>query len=464
MNIDFSQYSRSCGESALIALRHYFPQLPGWFESIPDFRQPGKILFSGDFLCHLALWQRISGIESNNKFESELAQSENLLRNLKAYLGREIPELPGIDTICYFMQRLPPEHLQKIIDNMIYTLNRKKFLDSLKTDNDYILLGVDGVHAFSSTRPLEHSTHKTHGNDKTTYHKYFLEAKIISRQGIVLSVHTEPVENPDGEFDKQDCETKAFKRLVLAVAKKHPHMKFFILLDSLYCNEPVINLCRSHGWGYSVAFKGASQNRPLMDEFIEGINLDRKNRKTIEFRQNSRSRLRIELKWCNNASHRFDGKEVKGLNYIEGVITRKHADGRETVFKMAYITSMEISMMNALDIFNTCRERWKIENQGFNFQKNSALNIGHNFCSRGHAAFNYYLFAQMAHIILQLTCLTDIVKHWRKKQDLGDDTAGNSLLKLFHTFKRIFEKIKLDLFEKVMNLYEFKDLRIRLPT
>jgi hypothetical protein len=448
----------------LIALRHYFPHLPGWFESIPDFRQPGKIVYSGDFLCHLALWQRISGIESNNKFESELEQSENLPRNLKTYLGREIPELPGIDAICYFMQGLPPEHLQKIIDNMIHTLNRKKFLDSLKTDDDYILLGVDGVQAFSSGRPLKHSTHKTHGNGRTTYHKYFLEAKIVSRQGIVLSVHTEPVENPDGEFDKQDCETKAFKRLAQAVARKHPHMKFFILLDSLYCNEPVINICRSHGWGCSVAFKGASQNRPLMDEFIEGINSARKNRKTIELKQNSRSSLKIELKWCNNASHRFGGKEVKGLNYIEGVITRRHADGMETVFKMAYITSTEISMLNALEVFNTCRERWKIENNGFNFQKNSALNVGHNFCSKGHAAFNYYLFAQIAHTILQLTCLTDIVRHWRKKQGLEEDTVKNNLLKLFRTFKRIFEKIKLDLFEKVMNLYEFEDLRIRIQT
>lgn len=445
-------------------MRHYFPQLSRWFEAIPDFRQRGKILFPGEILCHLALWQRISGIESNNKFESELEQAENLLRNLKTYLGRNLKELPGIDTICYFMQGLPPWHLQKIIDNMISTLSRKKFLDSLKTDNGYILLGVDGVQAFSTTRPLEHSTHKKHGNGNTTYHKYFLEAKIISRQGIVLSVHTEPVENPDGEFDKQDCETKAFKRLVQALAKKHPHMKFFILLDSLYCSQPVINLCRKHGWGYSVAFKGARQNRPLMDEFTEEINLHRKNRKTIELRQNSRSRLRIELKWCNNASHRFGGKEVCGLNYIEGVITRKHADGRETVFKMAYITSMEISMTNALEVFNTCRERWKIENQGFNFQKNSALNIGHNFCSKGHAAFNYYLFAQIAHTILQLTCLTDIVKHWRKKKGFEDDTAKTTLLKLFRTFKRIFEKIKLDLFEKVMNLYEFKDLRIRIPT
>ena len=119
-------------------------------------------------------------------------------------------------------------------------------------------------------------------------------------------------------------------------------------------------------------------------------------------------------------------------------------------------------MLNALEVFNTCRERWKIENHGFNFQKNSALNIGHNFCSKGHAAFNYYLFAQIAHAILQLTCLTDIVKHWRKKQGFEEDTAKHTLLKLFRTFKRIFEKIKLDLFEKVMNLYEFEDLRIRI--
>jgi len=45
----------------------------------------------------------------------------------------------------------------------------------------------------NSSRRLEHSPHKPHGDDKATYHKYLLEMKIMFRHNIVFSVHTKPV-------------------------------------------------------------------------------------------------------------------------------------------------------------------------------------------------------------------------------------------------------------------------------
>jgi len=449
----------------LIVLRHYFPQLPDWFRGIEDFRKENRIHFSGELLCQLVLWQRLSGIESNRRLEAEMAQAEHLPHNLARYMGCELPELPSIDTICYYLHHLQPEELQGVIDSMVSALNRKKLLEGLKSAAGFLLLAVDGIHVFSSSRPLEHSTYRQHGDGRTTYHQYYLEAKIVAPNGMALSVHTEAIENPDGEFDKQDCELKAFRRLIDAVARKHPQMKFLVLLDSLYCNAPVITAIRAHGWGYAVGFKGARQNRPLMDEFTEGINGCRTNRKTLSLRHNSKSELVLQLRWCNGASHLFSGKTLlDGLNYIEGMITRKFADGHESTFKLAFVVHTEITAANAREVFQTCRQRWKIENQGFNFQKNHGLHLGHCFCSRGHAAHNYYLFAQMAHIVLQLTALSDILKHWRKKQASDDVPQVDTLLQRFGSFKVIMNKIRLELFDKVMTLYEFSDLRIRLPT
>ena len=80
------------------------------------------------------------------------------------------------------------------------------------------------------------------------------------------------------------------------------------------------------------------------------------------------------------------------------------------------------------------------------------------------AVENYYLFAQMAHIVLQLTALSDTLKHWRKKQASDDVPQVDTLLQLFGSFKVIMNKIRLELFDKLMPIYEFSDLRIRLPT
>ena len=48
------------------------------------------------------------------------------------------------------------------------------------------------------------------------------------------------------------------------------------------------------------------------------------------------------------------------------------------------------------------RRRWKIENEGFNEQKNGTYNISH-LCSRNDNALKiHYIFIQLAHIIRQL--------------------------------------------------------------
>ena len=55
------------------------------------------------------------------------------------------------------------------------------------------------------------------------------------------------------------------------------------------------------------------------------------------------------------------------------------------------------------------RQRWKIENEGFNEQKNGTYNITH-LCSRFENALkNHYLFIQIAHTIRQLLELGSLV-------------------------------------------------------
>ena len=48
------------------------------------------------------------------------------------------------------------------------------------------------------------------------------------------------------------------------------------------------------------------------------------------------------------------------------------------------------------------RCRWKIENQGFNIQKNAGYGLEHIFSHNTNAQKNFYLLLQIAHIINQL--------------------------------------------------------------
>ena len=48
------------------------------------------------------------------------------------------------------------------------------------------------------------------------------------------------------------------------------------------------------------------------------------------------------------------------------------------------------------------RKRWKIENEGFNIQKNGTFDIGHLYSKNVTAIKVHYLMIQIAHIIRQL--------------------------------------------------------------
>ena len=67
-----------------------------------------------------------------------------------------------------------------------------------------------------------------------------------------------------------------------------------------------------------------------------------------------------------------------------------------------YITSLDVNDDNIVEIIDLGRNRWKIENQGFNIQKNNIFDITH-MCSLNYNAMKaHYLFIQIAHTIRQL--------------------------------------------------------------
>ena len=91
--------------------------------------------------------------------------------------------------------------------------------------------------------------------DKVSYSHQVLEAKLVCANGFSLSLGTQWIENPEGDFDKQDCEAKAFKRLAKQLKRDFPRLPICIVADGLYPNEPFFETCRSNQWEYICTFK-----------------------------------------------------------------------------------------------------------------------------------------------------------------------------------------------------------------
>ena len=84
-----------------------------------------------------------------------------------------------------------------------------------------------------------------------------LEAKIVTEGGLAQSVETEFIENTN-RYTKQDCELKAFYRLVKRLKRQYPQLKICLLLDSLYVADPVFKILDKYKWKYIITFKEGS--------------------------------------------------------------------------------------------------------------------------------------------------------------------------------------------------------------
>ena len=445
------------------AVNHYFPDLTNLFHSINDFRQAGKIEYEPELIIWMSILERLAGFKSNNDYEKALNSSSEIEKNISYFLEEEIDELPSLDTLCYFFMKLQPKELHNIINKMFHHLDRKKFINKLKTKGGHLLLAIDGVQTFSTHREIEHSINREHKNDTKTYHQYFLEAKIVSSNGFVISLDTEFIENPTSEFDKQDCEQKAAIRLLERIAKEHPHLKFIILGDALYCNSVIMDICNSNSWGYSLTFKGKTKYPLLLEYINEEYNLSQKSNNCVRIlKETTNTKLYVELRWCNNVKYDFGGHGSREINYLEGKIFKVKNGVTSEVTTFSFLVSEATDLTTVFRKFQECRKRWKIENEGFNFQKNNILNIGHSYSSRGHAGQNFYLIAQIAHTIIQLAALTDIAGQVRRRITGENDNLSQSLKTIFTTFWAIADRVKNELLEKIFKPPLIKNMRIRL--
>ena len=67
-----------------------------------------------------------------------------------------------------------------------------------------------------------------------------------------------------------------------------------------------------------------------------------------------------------------------------------------------WITSFKITQKNKEELVYYGRQRWKIENEGFNMQKNGTFDIEHIYSMNYNAMKAHYFFIQFAHTIRQL--------------------------------------------------------------
>lgn len=381
----------------LMIQNHFFKNFKEWIEEMTDPRTLSYITYKQTDLIYLGLLKNVCSVESMHQMEERFNET-NCADTLRLLSGnRKLEEVPHCDTLNYYLERLSPECLSELRKKMITSLIRGKQFYKNRLLGQYwrVILDGTGVACFSERHCenclVESRVYKD-GKKVTVYYHKVLEAKIVLGNKMILSLGTEFIENENADASKQDCEINAAKRLLMRIKREYPRLQICIQGDALYATEPMMELCRLNGWHYIFSHK-ETQQKVLAENY---------RLLTVETGKQEASGISLEkgvAAYYNGVDKLAGKKEVMNVYEYD---CKKMKKGKEAEGHFQWITDINITKRNVEELVNAGRGRWKIENEGFNNQKNGIYHIQHLNSRNSNAMKNHYLLTQIADILMQL--------------------------------------------------------------
>ncbi len=387
-------------------VKHFFPEFRRWLKNIDEPRKnENNIIYPQKVLLWIGILLFMLKLKARRQINYKMTEPA-FVKNLSLLSKTALEKIPHDSTVEYYMEKLSPEELEKLITKMINRLIRMKVLAKFRIAGHY-MVAIDGTgHLVFKERHCEHCLTKKKKGKVIYYYHNILEAKLVTETGIALSMATEFIENPRRGVSKQDCELKAFYRLAEKIKRRFPQLKIVLLLDALYAGNPTFNICDRNRWKYFITFKEGSMPEAYQ-EFLSIIECQKMHK--IEKKKTAEEiDKKQQLRWVNDIT--FRGPAFNVLSCKETVRDK----GKKKTTDFLWFTNFNINEDNCEILQRGGRLRWKIENEGFNIQKNGGYNLQHPYSMDETAMKNYYLLMQIAHLLSQLmeqgSLFTDNVK------------------------------------------------------
>ncbi len=376
-------------------LSQHFPDLEQRLDNLPDERirktyKMSEIIFAA-IMLYVLQGQSRHGMNQNRKTAKF---KHNYERAFKL-------RLPHMDTVTAVLEHLAPSELEKISIEWVKRLLDSRIFHRHRLLNKYHTVAVDATgYASYQKEPNWPCPYKTYKNDKVTWVQPILCAKLVLPNGLCIPLLTEWVMNEEA-YEKQDCELKAFKRLAKQLKTYFPRLPICILADGLYANGPFFDICKTHDWSYAVVLKD-TQLKDIWDEVAVFNQLYASNQHSVEQIISTTQRIYKDFRWINDLTY-----QEHTLSWLEGNIDEqqqnKQGQWQSQKHRFVFVTNLGINKNNAEQVVKSARLRWKIENEGFNAQKNGGYKLKHKISRTNFKALqNFHLCLQLGHLINQL--------------------------------------------------------------
>ena len=384
------------------------PKLLEKLKKIPDPRNLKSVKHQSDVLMLYGILMFVLQVTSRREANRVLT-APRLIENLKV-LCPELEAMPHQDTLSRFLRAIEVERIEEIYLDLLNELIRKKKFRNLLAGGRY-LIAIDGTQKYTmGTCHDERYLRRKTGDGKYQYYAYVLEAVLILSNGMVLPLMSEFLENTpeleaiENEAEwKQDCELKGFYRLAERLKKRFPRLRITLLLDGLYANGPVLQLCQKNNWQFMIVLKDTSL--PTVWEDVNGLmRLDTKGENSVK---RVKDGIEQQFKWVNEVEYEY-GLKRKALKIHvviceeKRVVVTKDGSAVEESSRYAWISSEPLDAENVhLRCNLMARKRWLHENNILT-EKHQGYNYEHIYSYDWNAMQGYHHLMRIAHFLNEL--------------------------------------------------------------
>jgi hypothetical protein len=402
-------------------IRAQLPVMLKRLAKITDPRNPKKIKHKMASLFIYGILMFTFQFASRREVNRQMTRPQ-FQENLKLVFP-ELVQLPHADTLYRLLRDMEDiNQLEDIYLQLLTKLIRKKKFRRYLIDDCYPV-SVDGSQKLVSAHlwdenQLQRRVGKPSSSDEQAegevqechqYYVYLLEAELCFSNGMVIPFFSEFLEYDTGDENekKQDCELRAFHRLAKRIKKTFPRLSIMLLLDGLYANRPVIEMCRKFAWQYMIVLKDKSL--PSVWEEIDGL-LPYHPENNY---QQSWGNRRQNFWWLNNIQYETspNGKTFFTLYVVGCQESWQEIDvGGETVTKKAQHVWLSSCPLKASNLHERCnlgaRHRWGIESN-FLVEKRQGYSFEHCFATDWKAMKGYHLLMKIGHFFNVLARFTE---------------------------------------------------------
>jgi len=274
--------------------------------------------------------------------------------------------LPPLDTVHNVFKRLADKELETLKRALIKGLLEKKVWHSQRLLKRWFLVAIDGSGVFHfHEQHCPQCLHQTSKTGTTSYFHNVLEAKLITANGFSISLATEWIENPQGEYEKQDCERKAFRRLAATLKRDYPRLALCLVADGLYPNQGFFEICRANDWAFILTFKDG--NLPSVWEAVDALQKLAAAAQREDKRIQGQERIQQRFRWLTQID--YHATRLHWIECLETVTT----DQEQTTTRFVHLSSLEPDTACVAALSRAGRRRWKIENEGLCARKIMAM-------------------------------------------------------------------------------------------